>query len=523
MEVRLKLLMSLMAAAIPAAATASQFYVSTTGNDSATGSVAAPWRTLQHAADVVGPGDTVIVTPGNYAGFDLRHSGASAAPISFQAQSNVFITSASQVRKKNGIGVDGINLEGASYVVVDGFNINGMPEAAVRAVGFPDDFARFVTVRNITTSNNGVWGIFTGHVDDLLIESNSTSGSVDQHGIYVSNSGDRPIIRNNVSYNNHDNGIHMNGDLSQGGDGIISGAIVSGNMIYNNGTGGGCGINMDGVQDSRIENNLLYNNHASGISLYDIDGADGSKRNLVVNNTIIEASDARWALNILDGSSNNTARNNILLNNNTGHGSINIDAASLAGFVSDYNVVVNRFSPDDGASFQTLAQWQALTGNDTHSIIATASALFANVVANDYHLKVSSPAINAGTNVSAPPGDLAGLPRPAGGAFDIGAYEFGALSGDYNRDGRVDARDFIIWRDTLGTMVSRYSGADGDGSGVIDQADYARWRAGFGVTADRASGSLQGPAIPEPAAFELVCLTLLLLERFQYRASGTGR
>jgi parallel beta-helix repeat protein len=222
-----------------------------------------------------------------------------------------------------------------------------MPEAAVRSVGFPDDFAKFVTIRNITTSNNGVWGIFTGHVNDLLIESNTASGSVDQHGIYVSNSGDRPVIRNNVLFNNHDNGIHMNGDLSQGPptDGIISGAIVSGNIIYNNGTGGGSGINMDGVQNSRVENNLLYNNHASGISLYSIDGAAGSTGNLVVNNTIIEASDARWALNILDGSTNNTARNNILLNNHPNRGAINISSDSLPGFVSDYNVVKNTSVP----------------------------------------------------------------------------------------------------------------------------------------------------------------------------------
>src|SRR6185437_16470426 len=101
--------------------------------------------------------------------------------------------------------------------------------------------ARFVTVRNVTATNNTTWGIFTGFVDDLLIESNMASGSVNQHGIYVSNSGDRPVIRNNVLFGNRAAGIHMNGDASEGGDGIITGAIVSGNRIFDNGLGGASG------------------------------------------------------------------------------------------------------------------------------------------------------------------------------------------------------------------------------------------------------------------------------------------
>ena len=42
----------------------------------------------------------------------------------------------------------------------------------------------------------------------------------------------------------------------RGADGIISGALVENNVIYNNGLGGGSGINCDGVQNSVIRNNL---------------------------------------------------------------------------------------------------------------------------------------------------------------------------------------------------------------------------------------------------------------------------
>src|SRR5690606_38619814 len=105
----------------------------------------------------------------------------------------------------------------------------GMPRAGVRSVGSVGNFAKFVTIRNVHAYDNGKWGIFTGFVDDLFIENNETSGSAIEHGIYVSNSGDRPTIRGNVSWGNRANGIHMNGDASLGGDGIISGALVSGN------------------------------------------------------------------------------------------------------------------------------------------------------------------------------------------------------------------------------------------------------------------------------------------------------
>lgn len=54
------------------------------------------------------------------------------------------------------------------------------------------------------------------------------------------------------------------------------------------------------------------------------------------------------------------------------------------------------------------------------------------------------------------------------------------LTGDYNRNGVVDAADNVVWRKTLDTPVVRYSGADGNGNGIIDQDDYGIWRAHFG-------------------------------------------
>jgi hypothetical protein len=42
----------------------------------------------------------------------------------------------------------------------------------------------------------------------------------------------------------------------------------------------------------------------------------------------------------------------------------------------------------------------------------------------DCHLVAGSPSIDAGTSIGAPSDDFAGVPRPKGTAYDIGAYEF---------------------------------------------------------------------------------------------------
>ena len=396
----------------------STYYVAPSGDDAATGGAGNPWRTLQRAANAVRAGDDVIVREGAYAGFDLRTSGTEANPIRFLADSGAVVNT------RNPRTPDGINLEGASYVSLEGFTVVSQPRAGIRSV-----LNRFVTIRGNYLDANARWGILTGFSDDLLIEYNVAMNSEIEHGIYVSNSGDRPVIRGNLVWNNRANGIHMNGDRFQGGDGIISGALVEHNLIGENGRGGGSGINADGVQDSRFQNNLIFDTHASGISLYRIDGGDGSKRNLVVNNTILVAADGRWALNIQDGSTDNLVLNNILWTAHPTRGSIALSADSRPGFYSDHNIVMNRLSINGGSSSITLAQWQATTGLDGNSLLSTPAALFVDPLNGDYHLAAGSPAIDAATDWEAPWLDLDWLPRPLGGGWDIGAYEYSSGNG----------------------------------------------------------------------------------------------
>jgi hypothetical protein len=404
-------------------ASAADYWVATTGSNTAGGTQGAPWQTLQYAAGRVNPGDVVHVLAGDYVGFNLTRGGTVASPVRFVAEPGVSVTT------RNATTPDGINVEGADYVVIDGFTVNQMPRAGVRCA-----LSSSVTIRGVHADANQRWGIFTGCCPDLVIEDNVTSHSVTEHGIYVSNSADRPIIRRNRSFSNYANGIHMNGDLSvdcsgiTAQDGVISGALVEANVIYDNGLGGGSGINCDGVADSVIWNNLIYNTHASGISLYQIDAGAPASNNRVINNTVVVASNGRWALNVTDGSTGNFVRNNVFLTYHAFRGSIVVSADSLTGFSSDHNVLTPRLSPDGDATVLTLAQWQAL-GYDANSVSALPTEVFADAAADDYHLRAGSPAIDRGDSASAPAADLEGTSRSTGTGPDIGAYERSTTSG----------------------------------------------------------------------------------------------
>jgi hypothetical protein len=80
--------------------------------------------------------------------------------------------------------------------------------------------------------------------------------------------------------------------------------------------------------------------------------------------------------------------------------------------------------------------------------------------------------------------------------------------GDYNQDATVDAADYVVWRDHLGTTYT--------------QADYDVWRANFGQTIgrDQALPSAEPlsiasveplPAVPEPSTALVVCVGSLAL------------
>ncbi|MCD6406118.1 MAG: right-handed parallel beta-helix repeat-containing protein, partial [Planctomycetes bacterium] len=422
------LALTLILLALCPATLGAEYFVSTGGSNSNDGSSAHPWLTIQHAVNSIAPGDVITVGDGTYVGAKMTSSGATGAPKTLRAENNggAILNASSPINWHNAV----IEVEGQNYWIIDGFEIDGVNNTYR---GIDIRVCEHNTVRNCHVHDTYLTGIFDGFHTYALYE-NNVSHDNGEHGIYHSNSEDYAVIRGNTCYSNASCGIHMNGDISMGGDGVIRHCTIEKNICYDNPSGSG--INMDGVSDSIVRNNLLYDNHGSGISLYAIDAAEGSSNNIIANNTVVNASDGRWALNIPPSSggqphpTDNKVFNNIFYTRHSWRGTISTHPSCLPGFECDYNVVMNRFSIDSGDSRITLADWQG-HGFDTHSIIATPADLFVDEASGDYHLKDGSPAINIGIEVAEVTEDIEGTPRPQDGLYDIGAYEVASQASTY--------------------------------------------------------------------------------------------
>ena len=75
--------------------------------------------------------------------------------------------------------------------------------------------------------------------------------------------------------------------------------------------------------------------------------------------------------------------------------------------------------------------------------------------------------------------------------------------GDYNQDGVVNAADYTVWRDKLGTATALPN--EGASIGTVDQADYDFWKSHFG----QGGGALAAAAVPEPTTTMLALAAIL--------------
>lgn len=230
---------------------AATYYVSTTGSDSGSGSQDAPWATLQQAADTVQPGDTVIVEAGQYAGFRATTTGASGSVITFTAEDDALVTI-------NSLGTDNerdlVELAGSgiSHWTIEGFNILASDWFGLSVYGESDGKADTITLRDITVLGSNRSGMYLEFTDNGLVE-DCVVGENGYNGIHFKADGDDAVIRDNILYNNH-GGIQVNGAEDFGGDGMMSGAAISTNLLFGNNyddTGGAIGL--DGVTASTID------------------------------------------------------------------------------------------------------------------------------------------------------------------------------------------------------------------------------------------------------------------------------
>lgn len=385
--------------------------------------VPSEYATIQAAADVTVAGDTVLVSDGTWRGVDITRSGANGNPITYRAAG-----SAARITTGSVTYDDGVRLHDVSDVVIDGFVIDGTAMTgrcvAARGATATAPMTRNV-VRGVTCTNAAHEGFYLSQFSNGLVENNTISGSGRDgtprgHGLYLANGGsDGTTIRGNRIFGaapSESNGIHFNGDLSVGGDGLITGLVVEGNTIFGNAQNG---LNADGVQQSVFRNNLVTGNARNGLRVYMIDAAAGAAGLRIVNNTF--AGNTGWGVKLTEDTGGHVIFNNVMSGNATG--SLCVDAAA---FSSNNNLLDGDLSRDGESTTISLAAWRTQTSQDAQSVTGAPAAVF--VSGTDFHLSAGSPARNAGRaslgSETAPAVDLAGTTRPLGSAIDLGAFEF---------------------------------------------------------------------------------------------------
>lgn len=271
----------------PAPATGAQdYFVSTSGADSNSGSQSAPWATIQHAAAMVVAGSTVHVAPGSYAApLITSASGTPSARIRFvsdvQWGAHVETTGASTSWENNG-----------DYVDILGFSISGDGNIGILNQG---SNVRIIgnEVHDIPVSDctdNGGAGIdnanYSAQNDDIIANYVHDIGSLARacprvQGIYHSNLGGH--IWNNVSVRNEAWGIQLWH--------AANAVVVANNLSSQNGAGGvtvGAGDAPGGVTANNmvITNNVVLYNGSGGSGVGILETGSTGPNNFFGNNVV---------------------------------------------------------------------------------------------------------------------------------------------------------------------------------------------------------------------------------------------
>ncbi len=425
--------MLLLLAAQPAAARATTWYVSGTGNDGASGlSPAQAFATLQHAANLTQPGDTVQVLNGTYTVpckgcdvLDIATSGTSAQPISYQA----YAGNAPVINFTNGW--TGVSVQ-ASYISITGFTVAGgsasVSPAYARAnannlnnyitsangivVGCsgntPVTFSHVVIAFNTVHNAPGA-GIATCYADYITIMNNVSYQNAfwspyANSGISIwemrdtdSYAGYKNFITNNVSYQNREYIPFYEAGKITDGNGIIvddNKNTQSGNQPYGGRT--------------LVANNISYENGGSGIHAYDSAHVDIVYNTAYLNNQTPSLNEGQIFSNT--GTDINILSNILQAKPNFTYYSSYDNASNV---VYNYNLL---YSTTPKAGEKGLPPGP----NDI-----VANPLFVSAAGANFALQSGSPAIGTGEAAIAPTTDFAGNPRPTpGGGYDRGALQY---------------------------------------------------------------------------------------------------
>jgi parallel beta-helix repeat protein len=407
------------------AAAPTTYFVSPLGDDSDGLSEGTAFRSPQRAADVVDPGDTVVLMDGVYEsgpqsnGVTLTRSGTADAWITFTAAPGATPVIKAQAWL-------GFSIEGAQYVLVDGLTVEGVADEVDEAEALrqqdtddprvlnncfgvvanpddPTDTSHHITIRNSVARDCSGAGMYTFGADYVTFEynqiyRNARWSSYANSGVSMYQSRDvdestdvKMVIRGNAIYSN-ENRVPFRFSADDPADRTIS----DGNgIIIDDGRNTQSFVGPAGVPyrgRTVIENNLVLGNGGRGIHVFLSDHVT------IVNNT---TSGNSWTPSIEDGEITAIEASDVFIGNNIAFASD--DRPAFTVFPSPER------SPDEVASFGVN--------------LTDADPLFLDGESGDFRLQDGSPAIDAGDPDVAPAVDYDGAPRPQSGGVDLGAYE----------------------------------------------------------------------------------------------------
>ena len=290
---------------------ASNYYVTTGGNDSNNGSLSHPWKTIAKANMTLQPGDTVFIRQGTY-NEDINpvRSGLSGQPIVFTGYPNEEATIRGYGNNPSEEAVVAFGYPGslvgwgsASYIVVDGLTIK--PNDARYGVAIYGGESESLVIRNCTILNENPGNpdeqaMLIGHAKHTLVENNYIDGDWDI-GIITTGFHKYTIIRGNQIYhpvgscidiqtsygenqaflieNNKlghsriEDGIQFEPDYSLPfDDGTWRGVVIRNNQIFDNAENA---IDLKGAANVVIEGNIMWGNTGDNNGENNISGGVG--------------------------------------------------------------------------------------------------------------------------------------------------------------------------------------------------------------------------------------------------------
>lgn len=318
------------------------YYVSTSGSDFGTGSVSAPWRSLQHAVSNAPAGSTINVAAGQYSPFtvrvpDLKIVGAgrtSTVVVGNSASRDVIAVQAARTAIRS-VGVSGCV---PKVVPGEGYENAGASGIAITSGGdgssVLDTQVAGKTALNEFGLNFACFGISLRDVRNVTVDGSDISGS--GLGLFIRHAGSGIRATNNRIHDNH---------------AMIRNTIVGGDDF------GGIAVSLNKITDSpgpTVASNVLYNNFAPSHD-YGVDGGGfdiyGASNVTMDNNTIYNN------VNIVEtgGDTGDMCSNNVFSNNiasgRSSNSGLTISAGLLLRCGSHMHIVNNRISNVDWWTF----------------------------------------------------------------------------------------------------------------------------------------------------------------------------